>query len=68
MALGDFFFTEAAVSAPFQLVMFSVAGIGGYLYMGNKVGRSSVRFCYVFWGLRSCGCQIFVTGGWDAAA
>ena len=26
-------------------------------------------FCYdVFWGLRSCGCQIFVTGGWDAAA
>lgn len=42
MALGDFFFTEAAVSAPFQLVMFSVAGIGGYLYMGNKVGRSSV--------------------------
>lgn len=36
MALGDF--TEAAVSAPFQLVMFSVAGIGGYLYMGNKVG------------------------------
>ena len=30
--------TEATVSAPFQLVMFSVAGIGGYLYMGNKVG------------------------------
>lgn len=27
----------AKVSAPFQLVMFAVAGIGGYLYMGNKV-------------------------------
>eukprot|EP00913_Durusdinium_trenchii_P009732 g9144.t1 len=27
----------AGYSAPFQLVMFSVAGIGGYLYMGNKV-------------------------------
>ena len=25
------------VSAPFQLVMFAMAGIGGYLYMGNKV-------------------------------
>lgn len=62
-----FFFPEAAVSAPFQLVMFSVAGIGGYLYMGNKVGRTSVVL-FVFWGFRSCGCQIFVTGGWDAAA
>jgi len=27
----------AKISAPFQLVMFAVAGIGGYLYMGNKV-------------------------------
>ncbi|CAL1169810.1 unnamed protein product [Cladocopium goreaui] len=27
----------AAVSAPLQLVMFAVAGIGGYLCMGNKV-------------------------------
>jgi hypothetical protein len=33
-------FPEAKVSAPFQLVMFAVAGIGGYLYMGNKVGYS----------------------------
>lgn len=50
VALGDFFFPEAAVSAPFQLVMFSVAGIGGYLYMGNKVGRSSVGFLLRFLG------------------
>ena len=68
VALGDFFFPEAAVSAPFQLVMFSVAGIGGYLYMGNKVGRSSVVLLRFLGSLRSCGCQIFVTGGWDAAA
>ena len=33
-------FPEAKVSAPFQLVMFAVAGFGGYLYMGNKVGDS----------------------------
>ena len=28
----------AGYFAPFQLVMFSLAGIAGYWYMGNKVG------------------------------
>ena len=31
----------AKISAPFQLVMFAVAGIGGYLCMGNKAREDS---------------------------
>ena len=29
--------SEATYSAPFQLCMFLLAGVGGYLYMGNEV-------------------------------
>eukprot|EP00438_Fugacium_kawagutii_P021567 Skav212151 [mRNA] locus=scaffold754:48169:53503:+ [translate_table: standard] len=32
---------KAKISAPFQLVMFAVAGVGGYLFMGNKVGDTA---------------------------
>ena len=28
--------TKAGISAPFQLTMFAVAGIGGYMFMGSK--------------------------------
>lgn len=34
---------EATYSAPFQLFMFMLAGIGGYLFMGNEVGVQSWR-------------------------